>query len=132
MRVSDTAIPIGSWRSVDMSQNTFFLECFLDECAEAAGRDPFEYRIAMLRDKPRERAVLDALRAHSGWDSPAAPASARGMAFAHGFGSSVGQVVEVRAEGINGFVVSRVWCVLDCGFAVNPRAVEAQVEGGVV
>ncbi|MEO6186611.1 MAG: molybdopterin cofactor-binding domain-containing protein [Steroidobacteraceae bacterium] len=128
----DTAIPIGSWRSVDMSQNTFFLECFLDECAEAANRDPFDYRAALLPDKPRERAVLESLRALSGWDSPAIPGIARGMAFAQGFGSTVGQVVELRSEGGEAFSVSRVFCVLDCGFAVNPRAVEAQVEGGVL
>lgn len=128
----DTAVPIGSWRSVDMSQNTFFLESFLDECAEAAGKDPFEYRAALLGDRPRERAVLDALRRLSGWDSPPSPGIARGMAFAHGFGSSVAQVVEVEPEGADGFRVTRVFCVLDCGFAVNPRAVEAQVQGGVI
>jgi len=128
----DTAVPIGSWRSVDMSQNTFFLECFLDECAEAAGRDPFDYRAALLGDNPRARAVLDALRELSGWASPATPGTARGMAFAQGFGSTVGQVVELRRDGEEGFSVSRVYCVLDCGFAVNPRAVEAQVEGGVL
>jgi isoquinoline 1-oxidoreductase beta subunit len=127
----DTAIPIGSWRSVDMSQNTFFLECFLDECAEAAAIDPFDYRARLLGDQPRERAVLESLRALSGWNSPPAAGVARGMAFARGFGSIVGQVVELQA-GDNAFTVARVHCVLDCGFAVNPRAVEAQVEGGVL
>jgi isoquinoline 1-oxidoreductase beta subunit len=115
-----------------MSQNTFFLECFLDECAEAVALDPFDYRAAMLGDKPRERAVLESLRVLSGWNSPLAPGSARGMAFARGFGSTVGQVVELKSDGGNAFSVVRVCCVLDCGFAVNPRAVEAQVEGGVL
>jgi isoquinoline 1-oxidoreductase beta subunit len=128
----DTAVPIGSWRSVDMSQNTFFLECFLDECAAAAGQDPFHYRAALLRTKPRAIAVLDALRELSGWDTPPAPGHARGMAFAEGFGSLAGQVVEVRAEGAAGLRVTRVCCVLDCGFAVNPASVAAQVQGGVL
>jgi isoquinoline 1-oxidoreductase subunit beta len=130
-RGMDTSVPIGSWRSVDMSQNTFFLECFLDECAVAARRDPLDYRAALLRHNPRALAVLAALRELARWDVPPAAGEARGMAFAEGFGSLVAQVVDVRSDGSAGFRVTGVHCVLDCGFAINPSSVEAQIQGGI-
>lgn len=127
----DTAVPIGSWRSVDMSQNTFFAESFLDECAIAANRDPVEYRLALLAKNPRAVAVLNAVAQLADWYAPLPDGHARGLAFAEEFGSVIAQVAEVQATQ-NGIAIRRISCALDCGMVVNPGSVEAQVEGGVI
>lgn len=127
----DTVVPIGSWRSVDMSQNTFFVEAFLDECAAAAKRDPIDYRLAILAHHPRAIAVLRALHALTHWDTAPGPGRARGVALAEGFGSVVAQAVEVEATP-EGVALRRISCVLDCGLAINPASIDAQVRGGIV
>jgi isoquinoline 1-oxidoreductase beta subunit len=128
----DPGVPTGAWRSVGASQNTFAVESFVDELAEAAGRDPFEYREGLLAREPRMQAVLRLAAERAGWGS-AGNGVCRGIAFCHSFGSSVAQVVEVERSGDDPPVrVRRVVCALDCGTVVDPDLVHAQMEGAVV
>lgn len=124
-------VPVGFWRSVGYSFNSFFAEGFLDECAHAAGKDPFEFRRALLEDRPRHRKVLETAAGKAGWGTPLPEGTGRGIALAESFGSIVAQVAEVRmAEGRPR--VTRVVCAVDCGFALDPGIVAAQMEGGIV
>lgn len=125
-----SAVPIGAWRSVGASNNAFVIECFVDELAHAAGRDPLEYRLALLDDAPRHRAVLEFAARKAGWGGPLAPGRGRGLAVYASFGAVVAQVAEVSvADGA--IRVERVVCAIDCGIAVTPDAVRAQLEGSV-
>ncbi|MEW6687977.1 MAG: molybdopterin cofactor-binding domain-containing protein, partial [Pseudomonadota bacterium] len=130
-------VPVGYWRSVGHSYNAFFVEAFLDEVARAARKDPFEYRRAMLARAPRHRRVLETAAAMAQWDRPLAPrggvAAARGIALAESFHSIVAQVAEVElpARGERPRV-RRVLCAIDCGMALHPGIVAAQMESGVV
>jgi isoquinoline 1-oxidoreductase beta subunit len=129
--VSHTAgIPVGFWRSVGASINTFAVESMVDEMALAAGADPYQYRRARLTDA-RWLAVLDAAAQAAGWGSAAPSGRARGIAIGTAFNSIVAQVVEVSAT-TGGPKVTRVWLAIDCGWVVNPNSVEAQLIGGVV
>ncbi|MGE0485366.1 MAG: molybdopterin cofactor-binding domain-containing protein [Gammaproteobacteria bacterium] len=123
--------PVGFWRSVGHSFNAFFTESFVDELAQAAGRDPIDFRLDHLDARPRERHVLELLRALSGWDTPAVDGRARGVALHESFHSIVGQVAEVSVDR-GQIVVHRVTCVVDCGQVINPDIVIAQMEGGIV
>ena len=129
--VSHTApIPVGFWRSVGASINTFAVESMVDELAVAAGQDPYQFRRARLTN-PRWIAALEAVANASGWGSAGPAGTARGIAIGTAFNSIVAQVVEV-AQGTGGPRVTRVWVVLDSYLTVNPNAVEAQIVGGVV
>jgi isoquinoline 1-oxidoreductase beta subunit len=125
-----SAVPTGPWRSVGASQNAFAIECFVDELAHAAGRDPFEYRRSLLHDAPRERALLELVAEKAGWDRPLSAGRGRGIARYHSFGSSVAQVAEVAVVH-DTIRVERVLCAIDCGIAVNPDSVRAQMEGAI-
>ncbi|NUS04703.1 MAG: xanthine dehydrogenase family protein molybdopterin-binding subunit [Nonomuraea sp.] len=124
-------VPVGTWRSVGFSHNTFFVETFLDEVAVATRQNPCDLREALLAGKPRHLAVLRALRARSGWDTPPPAGRARGLAFVEGFGSIVGEVVEVSGT-VSSPKVHRVTVVYDCGRVINPDTVAAQFQGAVV
>jgi len=124
-------VPMGSWRSVGHSYNAFFTECFMDELAQAAGQDPLGYRLALLDQHPRHRAVLALAADKAGWGQPVAPGRALGLALHESFGSICAQVAEVSV-GPDGPLVHRVVCALDCGVVVNPDTVEAQVQGSIV
>ena len=124
-------VPVGFWRSVGHSYNAFFAESFIDECAHAAGRDPLEYRLAMLGHAPRFRKVLGVAAQKAGWGSPLPKGRALGIALAESFHSIVAQVAEVEITGST-VRVHRIVCVIDCGFAVNPDTVAAQMESGIV
>lgn len=127
----DATIPVGYWRSVGLSLNTFAVECAMDELATALRIDPIQFRLNHLPDG-RLKTVLLALRTLSGWAAPAASGRARGVAIAEGFGSYVGQVAEISVNSSSGAVtVHRVSTVIDCGTAVNPNAIQAQMEGAV-
>jgi isoquinoline 1-oxidoreductase beta subunit len=126
----DTPVPVGYWRSVGLSINTFSVESAMDELAAAIGLDPIEFRLRNLADA-RMTTLLQKLRTLSKWGSAPAAGRARGVAIAKGFGSYVGQVAEVSLTAGGGVKVWRVSTVLDCGLAVNPDAVKAQVEGAV-
>lgn len=129
--VSHTApIPVGFWRSVGASINTFAVESMIDELALAAGADPYQYRRARLTN-PRWLAVLDAAAKAAGWGGSVPAGRARGIAIGTAFNSIVAQVVEVAA-GTGGPKVTRVWLAIDCTLVVNPNSVEAQLIGGVV
>jgi isoquinoline 1-oxidoreductase beta subunit len=124
-------IPVGYWRSVAHSQNGFVTECFFDELAAAAKADPFELRQKLLSEQPRLRTVLERAAQAAGWGEPLGEGRARGIAAAEAYGSFVAQVAEVSIDA--GQVrVHRVTCAVDCGRAINPLSVEAQMEGGIV
>ena len=124
-------VPVGYWRSVGPSQNTFILESFVDELAHAAGRDPIEFRRGMLGSDPRLRRVLDLAAERSGWTTPAPAGRARGVALVNDKGGRVAQVAEVSLE--DGQVrVHRVTLVADCGQVIHPGIVDQQMVGGVV
>lgn len=124
-------VPAGYWRSVGHSYNAFFTESFIDECAVAAGQDPVAFRLALLRDAPRCAKVLELVAEKSGWRTPPTAGVARGVALAESFRSIVAQVAEVEIS--NGAPrVRRVVCAVDCGFAVNPDIVAAQMESAII
>ncbi len=124
-------IPVGFWRSVGHSYNAFFTESFVDECAHAAQQDTYEYRRAMLSDAPRHRKVLETAAQKSQWSSQLSEGQGRGIALAESFHSIVAQVADVEIVDWK-LVVKKVVCVIDCGFAVNPDTVVAQMESGII
>ncbi|MEO4001239.1 molybdopterin cofactor-binding domain-containing protein [Mesorhizobium sp. CAU 1732] len=125
-------MPIGLWRSNGFSFNTFFTESFIDECALAAGADPLDYRRRLLRDNPRHLAVLDRVAEMAGWSMPMMPGRGRGIAIEECYRSVVAEVVEVTVAEDGEITVDRVFCAIDVGMVVNPDAVAAQMEGGIV
>ena len=130
-----TAVPVQWWRSVGSTHTAFSTETFIDELAAAAGKDPVAYRRALLDAHPRHRAALDLVAEKSGWGKPLAAGKAgakraRGLALHESFGTVVAQVAEVTVTG-NKFTVDRVVCAVDCGVAVNPDVIRAQMEGGI-
>lgn len=128
----DHGFTTGPWRSVDHSQHAFFIECFMDELAQAAGTDPFAFRRAHLPEDSRMRQVLDRLESESRWQGTALPGGGgRGMALYSSFGSVVGLVCDLDREQ-NGFSLTRVTAVIDCGTAIHPDSVVAQTEGGII
>lgn len=120
------------WRSVGSSQNAWVTECFLDELARAAGRDPLAYRLRLLEDRPRHRRVLEAAAERAGWGTPPPAGRARGLAVHEAFGSFVAQVAEVSLRDDGTPRVHRVVCAVDCGQVINPDIVAAQMESGIV
>ena len=118
-------------RSVGSTQNVFFSESFIDEMAHAAGKDPFEFRRALLEKHPRHKAVLELAADKAGWGSPLPQGRARGIAVAESFGSFVAQVAEVSLEDDRPRV-HRVVIAADVGTVVNPNQVVAQMEGAMV
>lgn len=127
----EIGVPPLWWRSVGNSHTAFSTETFFDEVAQAAGRDSFEMRRELLADHPRHKAVLELAAAKAGWGSPLPAGRARGIALQESFSSFVAQVAEVSL-GKNGMPkVERVVCAIDCGVAVNPDVIRAQMEGGI-
>jgi len=127
----DPGVPVGFWRSVGSSQNAFITECFLDEVAAAAGKDPFELRRALLTDHPRHKGVLELAAEKANWGAPLPPGRHRGIAVAEAFGGFVAQVAEVSLEGTT-VRVHRVVCAVDVGQTVNPNTIVAQMESAIV
>jgi len=120
----------GAWRSVDLSQNLFFREAFLDECAIHAKRDPLDFRLGLLGNDSRARRVLEAVARLAGWRERGASGRHLGLAFAEGWGSLCAIVAEAAVE--SGRVrISRCYAAVDCGTTVNPSSAAAQVEGGI-
>ncbi len=128
-------VPVQWWRSVGSSHTAFSTEVFLDELAAAAGADPVAYRLALLAAHPRHAGVLRLAAAQAGWDRPLAPAASgkrgRGVAVHESFNTYVAQVVEVTVADDGRFKLDRVVCAVDCGIAVNPDVIRAQMEGGI-
>ncbi len=129
---SPTHVPFGAWRSVAHSQHTFFLESFVDELAHKAGKNPYQFRLDMLKDKPRHAAVLKAAAERAGWERNLPEGHAMGIALQESFGSIVAQVAEVSINSDGSVRVHRVTCALDCGRSVNPDTVASQAESGII
>jgi isoquinoline 1-oxidoreductase beta subunit len=125
-------IPVGFWRSVGHSLNCFAVESAIDELARRAAKDPLEFRRALLNKSPRGLSVLNAAAQLANWGSPPPKGHARGIAYSAGFGSYVAQVAEISTPNQNTIKVHRVACAIDCGIAINPDSVKAQIEGGIV
>ncbi|HEY6000045.1 MAG TPA: xanthine dehydrogenase family protein molybdopterin-binding subunit [bacterium] len=129
----DTPVPVGFWRSVGASHNGFTLESFMDEAAAAAGKDPLDFRLALLGNHPQTRRVLETAAGKAGWGKPLPAGTGRGIAFFTSFGSRVAQVAEVAADLKTGQVrAQRVVCAVDSGIVVNPDTLVAQMMGGIV
>jgi isoquinoline 1-oxidoreductase beta subunit len=127
----DPQIPVHFWRAVGSSHNPFVVEGLLDALAADSGQDPFEFRRRLLQEKPRHLAVLDRLEEQSAWGATPPPGVGRGLALVESFESVVGQVAEIRI--IDGALsVDKVTCVIDCGVAVNPGQIEAQMHSSIV
>ena len=124
-------LPFAAWRSVDHSQHGFFIESFIDEAAHAAGADPLAYRLAMLGNAPRHRAVLEKVAALSGWGEPTGAGVAKGVAIVESFGTIVAEVAEVDMSSGQPRM-NRVWAVCDAGYVMNPDGFKNQIEGGIV
>lgn len=124
-------IPVGYWRSVGSSINVFAVESLMDMLAAAAGEDPFLFRIARTSDQ-RTLDVLKAADAESAWRKSLVAGHAWGMAISKAFGTIVCEVVEISQPAVGSLKVHRVACVVDCGVAVNPDSVEAQMQGGII
>ena len=125
-------IPPGFWRGVNNNQNALYLECFMDELAHAAGKDPLEFRRKLLVNHPKHLAVLNAVAEKAGWGTPAPQGVYRGLAQHMGYGSYVAACAEVSV-GDNGVLkIHRIVAATDCGHAVNPQQIAAQIEGSFV
>jgi isoquinoline 1-oxidoreductase beta subunit len=125
-----TEISVLWWRSVGHSHNAFVMESLIDEAAHAAGKDPVEYRRRLLQKHPRHLGVLDLAAEKAGWGSALPSGRGRGVAVHESFGSFIAQVAEVSME--RGRIrVHRVVCAIDCGIAVNPEGIAAQMESGI-
>jgi isoquinoline 1-oxidoreductase beta subunit len=130
-----THVPAGFWRCVNHTQNCFFKESFIDELADAAGQDPYQYRRKMLRNHPRADKfirVLDAAAASAGWGTPLPDGRHRGIALNEVHGTYNAAVIEVSVGDRHALRVHRVVSAIDCGHVVNPMTVEMQVESATV
>ena len=125
-------VPPGFWRGVNINQNAVFIECFMDELAEAAGKDPVEFRRQFMKDHPRNLGVLNAVAQRIGWDKPAPKGRHRGIAQMKAFNSFVAAAAEISVTGGNRVKVHRIVAATDCGYAVNPAQIERQVSGSFV
>ena len=126
-----SVVPTGPWRSVGASQNAFVIECFIDEMASAAGRDPLTFRLDRLRHSPRHQAVLQLAAVCAGWGKALAAGHHQGLAVYYSFHSWVAMVAEVSVSPESQILVHRIIAAIDCGTIVNPDTVRAQVEGAV-
>ena len=122
----------GQWRSVLNSQHGFFKEAFIDEMAHAAGKDPFEFRRALLNEQPRFKAALEKVASMSNWGTPLPPGEGRGIAICESFGSIAAEVAHVVVSPAGRLQVKHVYAAIDCGDVVDPGGALAQVEGGIV
>ncbi|HET7402839.1 MAG TPA: molybdopterin cofactor-binding domain-containing protein, partial [Usitatibacter sp.] len=119
------------WRGVNTNQNGIYLECFMDEVAKAAGKDPLEFRRQYLADHPKHLRVLNAVAEKAGWGTPTPKGVYRGIAQFMGYFSYSAAVAEVSITPEGKVKVHRMVMGLDCGHTVNPSQIAAQVEGSV-
>jgi isoquinoline 1-oxidoreductase subunit beta len=128
----NTHVPPGFWRGVNLNQNAIYVECFLDELALAAGVDPLQFRLRMMNNHPKHKAVLEAVAKGIGWDRPAPAGVHRGLSQIMGFGSYVAAAAEVSVAADGKIKVHRIVASTNPGHVVNPQQVEAQIEGSFV
>src|SRR5580700_10282147 len=154
LHTPNSCIPVDQWRSVGDSHTAFSVETFLDDVAHAAGKDPYQFRLELLskdpRNKailqltapapmrpslfakfPRDRQVMQLAAEKAGWATPLPPGRGRGLAVHYSFHASLAYVAEVTVASDGSVKVDRVVCAVDCGIAINPDVIRAQVEGGV-
>jgi isoquinoline 1-oxidoreductase beta subunit len=126
----NTSVPVGPWRGVNTNQNGIYLECFIDEVAKAAGRDPLEFRRSLMGRHPKHLGVLNAAAEKGDWGKPLPAGVFRGIAQFMGYGSYTAAVAEVSLKG-DEVKVRRLVLATNCGHALNPDQIAAQVEGSV-
>ncbi len=130
LTTTKVGVPVLWWRAVGSTHTAYAVEAFLDEVAEAAGKDPVAFRLDLLKDHPRHAGVLRLAAEQAGWGRPLPAGRHMGVAVAESFGTYVAQIAEVSV--VNGAPkVHRVVCAVDCGVAVNPDQIRAQMEGGI-
>ncbi|MGX1786540.1 molybdopterin cofactor-binding domain-containing protein [Bosea sp. NPDC055332] len=133
VRVEPRGVPTSWWRGVGATHNVFVVESFIDELAAAAGADSLAYRRQLIPDPhTRARAVLDLAAAKAGWGAALPAHRGRGIAVQFAFGSYVAMVAEVEVAAEGAVKVRRLICAVDCGIAINPDTIAAQIEGGAV
>ncbi len=129
-------VPPGFWRGVNLNQNAVYMECFIDEIAHATKQDPLALRRKLMAKHPKHLAVLEAVAARVGWGTPAPDINGmkvhRGLCVTHGFGSYVAACAEISVTADGKLKMHRIVAATDCGYAVNPQQIEAQVEGSFV
>ncbi len=128
----NTHVPVGFWRGVNHNQNAIYLECFIDELAHEAKRDPLEFRRALMGKNPKNLAILNTVAERAGWGTPAAPGVFRGICQNNGFGSYTAAVAEVSVSDAGQLKILKITAATDPGYVVNPDQVTAQVEGSFV
>ena len=128
----DAPVKVNWWRGVGPTHNVFVVESFLDECAHANGRDPIDYRRALLQQNPRALAVLNLAATQAGWGGALPARTGRGVSLHQSFGSYAALVVEATVETSGEIRIRRLTAAIDCGIAINPDSVRAQIEGGVI
>jgi len=132
VHTAQVGVPTLWWRSVGHTHTAYAVECFMDELLQAAGQDPVAGRLALMGKEPRLAGVLKAVAELAKWTGPdAGNGRARGVAVAESFGSFVAQIAEVSIGEGGEPKVHKVWCAIDCGIAVNPDVIRAQMEGGI-
>ncbi|MGY8667659.1 xanthine dehydrogenase family protein molybdopterin-binding subunit [Bradyrhizobium sp. UFLA05-109] len=132
IRVEPPAVPTGFWRGVGPNNNVFAIECFMDELARKVNKDPIAFRRDMLGKTPRIRHVLDLVAEKSNWGQSLPPRVGRGVSVQPTFNSSIATVVEAEVDTGGDVYIRRVTLAVDCGLAINPDTVIAQVEGGMI
>ena len=125
-------VPPGFWRGVNVNHNAIYTECFMDELAHSVGQDPVEFRRKLMKDHPKNLAVLNAVAEKIGWGTPAPKDVYRGIAQFMGFGSYVAAATEISVSDGNKIKVHRIVAATDPGYAVNPAQIERQVAGSFV
>jgi isoquinoline 1-oxidoreductase beta subunit len=132
VRAEPPGVPTGFWRGVGPNNNVFAIESFMDELARKAGKDPVAFRRELLGKAPRMRAVLDLVAEKSNWGQPLPPRVGRGVSVQPTFDTSIATVVEAEVDALGEVRVRQVNVAVDCGIAVNPDTIVAQIEGGMV
>jgi isoquinoline 1-oxidoreductase beta subunit len=132
VRAEPPAVPTGFWRGVGPNNNVFAIECFMDELARKAGKDPVDFRRSMLGNQPRFVAALNLAAEKSNWGQPLPARVGRGVCVQPSFASFIATVVEAEVDEQGEVHLRRVTCAVDTGIAVNPDTVRAQLEGGLI
>jgi isoquinoline 1-oxidoreductase beta subunit len=132
VRAEPPAVPTGFWRGVGPNNNVFATECFMDELARKANKDPIDFRRGMLSNNPRFLAALDLVAEKSDWGKPLPPRAGRGVCVQPSFGSFIATVVEAEVDDHGGVRLRRVTSAVDTGIAVNPDTIVAQLQGGLI
>ena len=132
VRAEPPAVPTGFWRGVGPNNNVFATECFMDELARKAGKDPVEFRRGMLGTNPRLKAALDLVAEKSDWGAPLPARAGRGVSVQPSFGSFIATVVEAEVDESGEVHLRRVTSAVDTGIAVNPDTIMAQLQGGLI